>query len=114
MQCSICQRHAEKLTVATHSQPSVIVDCKGRGIVFLCGQPNEPTWPEIIQRVAQLFAEAGEECAQHHAEYDHRRGSFYCIDCGISFGQGQQVSDQHHNSDSSLSDIPTESGQFET
>ena len=91
--------------MAIHSQFGVIIDSKGCGIVFLCGQPNEPMWSKIIQHVAQLFAEAGEQYAQHDAEYNHCHGLFYCIDCAISFGQGQQVSNQCHISHSLLSGI---------
>ncbi|KAF8059480.1 hypothetical protein FPV67DRAFT_1419717, partial [Lyophyllum atratum] len=73
--------------------PKVIVDQKGRVIVFLAGQP--PIWSDLVDAVAQKLADVRIRGLRSGVfsplEDRNRRGDYSSLPCGISHGGGQKV-----------------------
>ncbi|KAJ7610348.1 hypothetical protein FB45DRAFT_761241 [Roridomyces roridus] len=76
--------------------PLLIVDQDGRIIAVFVGKPDDPDWDEnVIPGVAAAMEEAlrdGVDDGVFSAEnLTHRRGNFYTLTSGVSFGGGQKV-----------------------
>ncbi|KAJ7437534.1 hypothetical protein FB451DRAFT_177835 [Mycena latifolia] len=73
--------------------PFVIVDTEGRIVAALIGRPKDAKdWDAIITEMCNDLRKARHDTADcfHSEDLHHRRGNFACINCGTSFGQGQE------------------------
>ncbi|KAJ7856944.1 hypothetical protein B0H14DRAFT_2507528 [Mycena olivaceomarginata] len=73
--------------------PKLIVDSEGRIIAILLGQPNDPDWENVVKEAAKALRHA--RCSARRAGVwfpgsSHRRGTYYSITAGASFGGGQR------------------------
>ncbi|KAJ6452189.1 hypothetical protein C8R47DRAFT_998163 [Mycena vitilis] len=73
--------------------PKLIVDAEGRVIAILLGTPEDPEWPGVIKDAVKAMARARAR-AQRYGVWRHgtvqRRGRFFSITTGASFGGGQR------------------------
>ncbi|TFK85713.1 hypothetical protein K466DRAFT_437711, partial [Polyporus arcularius HHB13444] len=67
-----------------------IVDHQDTIFTTLAGEPKDPDWPALIQRVSDKFANAQKRMAELEDEPEHRRGKYFSAHCGHSIGSGQQ------------------------
>ncbi|KAJ7127928.1 hypothetical protein C8R44DRAFT_616591, partial [Mycena epipterygia] len=72
-----------------------IVDRHDRIIVALVGAPEDPDWPEVVAKVAEAMQQARDEGLRTKAfavgDNRHRRGVYYALTGGVSYGGGQKV-----------------------
>jgi hypothetical protein len=74
--------------------PKLILDDKGRIIVILLGTPEDPEWPNVVKEALKVFVRARRKAQRYgawRAEASHRRGGYFAITTGVSFGGGQRV-----------------------
>ncbi|KAJ7112825.1 hypothetical protein C8R43DRAFT_903493, partial [Mycena crocata] len=68
-----------------------IVDAAGRIIAVLLGTPDDPDWADVIKEAARELRRA-RRYATHHGLWSrapHRRGRYFSVTAGVSFGGGQ-------------------------
>ncbi|KAJ7821626.1 hypothetical protein B0H14DRAFT_3875864 [Mycena olivaceomarginata] len=75
------------------ADPKLIVDSEGRIIAILLGQPDDPDWENVVKEAAKALRHA--RCSARRAGVwfpgsSHRRGTYYSITAGASFGGGQR------------------------
>ncbi|KAJ7167289.1 hypothetical protein C8R43DRAFT_877332 [Mycena crocata] len=74
------------------SDPKLILDCEGRIIAVLLGTPDDPDWEDVIKEASDELRYA-RRYAKHHGLWSHmrhRRGWYFSITAGVSFGGGQR------------------------
>lgn len=69
--------------------PMPLVDAEGRTIGILAGQPEDPTWDQVQNQAALCLEEARSRCHFSSDGFQHRRGAFPTLRCGVSHGGGQ-------------------------
>ncbi|KAF8958755.1 hypothetical protein BDZ97DRAFT_1668019, partial [Flammula alnicola] len=71
-------------------------DMDGHGLVFLVARPKDPTWMPSVRNAASAMTQARVEGKRNGAfapsaskdPFNHRRGNYYAIPTGVSFGGG--------------------------
>ncbi|KAJ7114170.1 hypothetical protein C8R43DRAFT_903117, partial [Mycena crocata] len=69
-----------------------ILDCEGRIIAVLLGTPDDPDWEDVTKKAFEELKYA-RRYAQRHGLWSpslHRRGNYFPITAGASFGGGQR------------------------
>ncbi|KAJ7088016.1 hypothetical protein B0H15DRAFT_780882 [Mycena belliarum] len=79
----------DPLTCLRSSCP--LVDKEGRIIAVLGGRPNDPSYLGLTQEAARHLETARTDIKFKPEQIDGRRGSFFSLSYGISYGGGQQV-----------------------
>ncbi|KAJ7209357.1 hypothetical protein B0H12DRAFT_1030471 [Mycena haematopus] len=78
-----------------HALPSStakpIVDCKGRIIAVLAGQPNNAEYRQSVELAFDAICNAGSEACFPASMRKHRRGLFAAMNVGLSYGKGTKV-----------------------
>ncbi|RDX40787.1 hypothetical protein OH76DRAFT_1365679, partial [Lentinus brumalis] len=67
-----------------------LVDSEGHVFTVLSSPPRDAAWPDIIRWAAAKFAWAQKQLSEIEPLPDHRRGPYFSVNTGLSFGQGQQ------------------------
>ncbi|KAJ7122023.1 hypothetical protein C8R43DRAFT_900074, partial [Mycena crocata] len=71
-----------------------IVDSEGRIIVMFVGTPEDPEWPAVVAKAMKAMRRAREKGLMMEAfagaDVRHRRGDYYTLTGGVSFGGGQK------------------------
>ncbi|KAJ6452902.1 hypothetical protein DFH09DRAFT_964194 [Mycena vulgaris] len=73
--------------------PKLIVDREGRIIAILLGRPEDPEWSDVVKDAFKALARARKRARRHGAwwaEASHRRGRYFALTTGVSFGGGQR------------------------
>ncbi|KAJ7440333.1 hypothetical protein B0H11DRAFT_1750907 [Mycena galericulata] len=81
------------LLTLTFRDPKLIVDAEGRIIAILLGTPDDRDWPDVVREAAKAFARARRSARRHGSWRPgtaHRRGRYFPITTGFSFGGGQK------------------------
>jgi hypothetical protein len=77
-----------------HRDPKLVVDSEGRIIAILLGQPDDPDWANVVKEAARALRRACRSAMRAGIwcpGSSHRRGTYYSITSGVSFGGGQKV-----------------------
>ncbi|KAJ7467365.1 hypothetical protein B0H11DRAFT_1732801 [Mycena galericulata] len=80
--------------IFTTSDPKLIVDAEGRIIAVLLGTPDDDDWPDVIKEAQKAFARARRSARRYGVwapGHSHRRGHYFPLTTGVSFGGGQRV-----------------------
>ncbi|KAF8215464.1 hypothetical protein K438DRAFT_1482456, partial [Mycena galopus ATCC 62051] len=75
------------------SNPKLIVDEQGRIITILLGTPEDPDWADVIESAVKAMRRARRlagESGAWTAGTVHRRGHYFLLTSGVSFGGGQK------------------------
>ncbi|KAJ7780830.1 hypothetical protein DFH07DRAFT_729518, partial [Mycena maculata] len=70
-----------------------ILDAEGRVVAILLGTPNDPSWPQVCKEATEALARArrtAERLGVWIAGSAHRRGGYFKLTTGVSFGGGQK------------------------
>jgi hypothetical protein len=71
------------------------LDKEKQVIAVLMGQPNNPMWKNTVNNAAEVMQEVEwlSACQDLFTKKNlhHRRGEFFAIPAGVSFGGGQKV-----------------------
>lgn len=67
-------------------------DSDGRGLVFLVGQPFDPSWMQSVRNASSVMMQAriegkhngGFNVSSQKDPFHHRRGNYYAVPSGIS------------------------------
>ncbi|KAJ7828190.1 hypothetical protein B0H13DRAFT_1656422 [Mycena leptocephala] len=77
-----------------YRRPLLILDRDGRIIVVFVGAPEDPEWPSVVAKACEAMRKAREEGLFTKAfaagEDLHRRGRYFTVGGGVSFGGGQK------------------------
>ncbi|KAJ3717530.1 hypothetical protein C8R42DRAFT_587033, partial [Lentinula raphanica] len=66
-----------------------VLDAEKRVVLSAVGQPNDPTYRQDAETMADLMLEVGSTTDWTKAELNSRRGKFASASCGWSYGKGQ-------------------------
>ncbi|KAJ7923730.1 hypothetical protein B0H13DRAFT_2230117 [Mycena leptocephala] len=83
--------HLSLLTTSRLSTPRPLLDCAGRIIAALAGQPRHGGYREAVQLAYAAICAAAAEARFPASMRHHRRGLFAAINVGISYGKGQST-----------------------
>lgn len=76
-------------------RPLLILDREKHVIAVFVGAPEDPEWPEVVANAVAAMKKAREEGLRTKAfagaDALHRRGRYYTITGGVSYGGGQKV-----------------------
>ncbi|KAJ7159045.1 hypothetical protein C8R43DRAFT_882134 [Mycena crocata] len=80
------------LSESCASNPRLILDCEGRIIAILLGTPDDPDWPDVTKEAFKELRRARRYAERHGlwSPSPHRRGRYFPITAGASFGGGQR------------------------
>ncbi|KAJ7149778.1 hypothetical protein C8R43DRAFT_887781, partial [Mycena crocata] len=70
-----------------------IVDADGRIVAVLLGTPEDPEWSDVVEDAIRAFARARRKARTYGAWAPgglHRRGRYFTLTTGASFGGGQR------------------------
>ncbi|KAJ7182795.1 hypothetical protein C8R43DRAFT_869062, partial [Mycena crocata] len=69
-----------------------ILDCEGRVIAVLLGTPDDPNWGDVVKEAMKELARARRWARRTGIWMPaaHRRGNYFSITAGVSFGGGQR------------------------
>ncbi|KAJ7447050.1 hypothetical protein B0H11DRAFT_1745106 [Mycena galericulata] len=74
--------------------PLLILDSHGRVIAAFAGTPDDKDWPEVVAKATAAMKKAREEGLRTEAfvrgDALHRRGKYFTLTGGVSFGGGQK------------------------
>ncbi|KAK0439090.1 uncharacterized protein EV420DRAFT_1279737 [Desarmillaria tabescens] len=76
--------------------PRPIVDCKGRIVAVIAGQPRDPSYSAACMEVHDDILREG-QTANFRKNCHGRRGGFPAVNVGISYGKGQKVPSRLQN-----------------
>ncbi|KAJ7846129.1 hypothetical protein B0H13DRAFT_2363214 [Mycena leptocephala] len=86
------KRDGARLLEWNGRDPKLIVDCQGRIIAILLGTPEDPDWPGVMKD-AIAWLRYVRRLARRRGVWRkgivHRRGRYFVITAGVSFGGGQ-------------------------
>ena len=68
-----------------------ILDLEGRLVAILAGCPADKSWQEVIRQATKALENARRGCRMKEEEGEHRRGKFFTLRCGVSYGGGQRT-----------------------
>ncbi|KAJ7150172.1 hypothetical protein C8R43DRAFT_887525, partial [Mycena crocata] len=74
------------------SDPKLILDSEGRIIAILLGTPDDPDWDDVVDDAFHELKRARRYAERHGlwSPSSHRRGNYFPITAGASFGGGQR------------------------
>ncbi|KAJ7900457.1 hypothetical protein B0H13DRAFT_2336660 [Mycena leptocephala] len=73
--------------------PKLVVDSEGRIVAILLGEPDDPEWAHVVAEAAKALRRARRSAMRAgiwRPGSSHRRGTYYSITAGVSFGGGQR------------------------
>ncbi|KAJ7662670.1 hypothetical protein DFH06DRAFT_1190599 [Mycena polygramma] len=73
--------------------PKLIVDAEGRIIAILLGTPEDPDWADVVADAVRAMRRARRLARRHRAwspGQQHRRGRYFLLTAGPSYGGGQR------------------------
>lgn len=70
-----------------------IIDRENRLVAILAGHPDVEDWPLLQDQAAKALETRRTRCSipKEARNRAHRRGKFVTLNCGVSYGGGQQV-----------------------
>ncbi|KAJ6473442.1 hypothetical protein C8R47DRAFT_987457 [Mycena vitilis] len=86
------------------SDPRPIIDCHGRIIAVLVGQPKDPTYATAVKAAYSTITQEGLAARFPADMRKHRRGLFAAINVGLSYGKGQTAPSWLRNDYAELTD----------
>lgn len=70
----------------------LVLDTEDRVIAVLLGMPDDPEWPKVVDDAVKAMAYARRKARQFGwSPAVHRRGIYFALTTGVSFGGGQKV-----------------------
>ncbi|KAJ7839994.1 hypothetical protein B0H14DRAFT_2360895, partial [Mycena olivaceomarginata] len=78
-------------------KPHPIVDCHGRIVAVLAGQPCDPKYAASTRAVYQAMCNERTSAGFTAQSSSHRRGPFPAVNCGITYRKGQRVPTRMNN-----------------
>lgn len=70
----------------------VILAPDGTIIAILAGQPNDEAWPTVTENAQQALDDMRRDFRFAHSDFSHRRGDYWSVTTGYTYGGGQPVS----------------------
>ncbi len=70
----------------------VLLAPDGTIIVVLAGQPNDASWSTVTEEASGALEDMRRNYHSAHCDFSHRRGDYWSVTTGITYGGGQPVS----------------------
>ncbi|KAJ6455101.1 hypothetical protein C8R47DRAFT_996960, partial [Mycena vitilis] len=67
-----------------------VVDSEGRIVAILLGTPEDADWPDVVREAIRAMRRARKMARAHGGWTAHRRGLYFLLTGGVSFGGGQR------------------------
>ncbi|KAI0665414.1 hypothetical protein C8Q78DRAFT_986567 [Trametes maxima] len=85
--------------------PYILADAQEHVVAVLAGHPVDSSWDEVVKEANRAMEAAAKKCMFQDEHLNHRRGFFPALATGFSYGGGQKMPGNFHNTPSNAATL---------